>query len=123
VSAADLCARAGISASQLLELESFGLVTKRGVGAAAGFDARDVAIASAAKVFLDHGIEGRHLRGWKQGVDREVSLFEQLALPLARQRNPEARQQMRDLVAELSAAGGQLRAALLADAVADVLGS
>lgn len=118
LTAAELCTRTGITQKQLLELESFGLLAKRGVGAASSFDDDDVRIVSAAARFLSRGIEARHLRGWKQSADREVSLFEQLVTPLLRQRNPEARQHADELLVELAAAGSELRSALLADALA-----
>jgi DNA-binding transcriptional MerR regulator len=119
--AATLCVRAGITAKQLAELEAFGLISHQGVGSTVTYSSGDVPIARAAGAFLERGVEGRHLRGWKQAVDREVALFEQLCLPLLRQRNPEARQQVHEMVDELAAAGGELRAALLGAALVPLL--
>jgi DNA-binding transcriptional MerR regulator len=110
---AELCALAGITTEQLAELESFGLVAGRGSGAGAIYTVLDLDIATAAAGFLQRGIEGRHLRGWKQAAEREGALFEQLVMPLVRQRNPQARQQAVATLNELAELGGRLRAALL----------
>jgi DNA-binding transcriptional MerR regulator len=116
-SAAELCSLAGVSAKQLGELESFGLVSGKGTGASVLYSASDLAIVKAAAGFLERGVEARHLRGWKQSAEREASLFEQLVLPLLRQRNPQSRHQAATSLSELSAQGTQLRAALLAAAL------
>jgi hypothetical protein len=62
---------------------------------------------------LAHGIEARHLRAWRQSAEREAALFEQLVLPLIRQRNPQSRQQASALLTELARQGGDLRSAIL----------
>ncbi|MGB8859393.1 MAG: MerR family transcriptional regulator [Ilumatobacteraceae bacterium] len=110
---AELCTMAGITSKQLAELESYGLLAGRGTGANALYSSSDLAIARAAAGFLERGVEPRHLRGWRQSAEREASLFEQLVLPLIRQRNPQSRQQAAALLTELSRQGGELRAAIL----------
>ena len=112
--AAELCAAAGITAAQLADLESYGLLSGRGAGAGALYSNSDLAIAKAAAGFLSRGVEARHLRGWRQSAEREASLFEQLVLPLVRQRNPQSRQQAADTIHDLSQLGGELRSAMLA---------
>lgn len=112
-SQSELCSTAGITSKQLTELESFGLLAGKGSGSSAVYAASDVAIATAAAGFLQRGIEPRHLRAWKQAAEREAGLFEQLVLPLIRQRNPQSRQQAGDLLVELCGLGGDLRAALV----------
>ncbi len=116
-SGAELCTIAGITPEQLVEIESFGLVSGRGSGNAALYAGGDVSVAVAAAGFLQRGVEGRHLRAWRQAADREAALFEQLILPQLRQRNPQARQQAVELLRELSRLGGELRAALVATAL------
>lgn len=111
--ASDLCAAAGLSVEQLEALESFGLVSSKGSGAGALYSAGDFAIAKAAAGFLSHGVEARHLRAWKQAAERESALFEQMVLPLLRQRNPQSRQQAATVLDEMSRHGADLRAALL----------
>ena len=52
-----------------------------------------VEIAAAAGGFLRAGVDARHLRAWRTSVEREAGLYEQLILPVLRQRNPQARTQ------------------------------
>jgi hypothetical protein len=59
------------------------------------------------------GIDVRHLRAWKTSADREVSLFEQRILPYLRQRNPAAREEALQMLAEFMELGGELRSALI----------
>jgi len=115
--ATELCTMAGITGKQLAELESFGLLAGRGSGTNALYTASDLAIARAAAGFLEHGIEPRHLRAWRQSAEREAALFEQLVLPLIRQRNPQSRQQASALLTELARQGGELRTAILSAAL------
>ena len=116
-SADELCTMAGVTSKQLGELESFGLVAGKGAGSTVLYSTSDLAIVKAAAGFLERGVEARHLRGWKQSAEREASLFEQLVLPLLRQRNPQSRHQAAVSLGELSAQGAELRAALLTAAL------
>ena len=50
---------------------------------------------------------------FKVAAEREAGFLEQLAMPLLKQRNPEARRQAVRLVEELADHGHDLRAALL----------
>ncbi len=115
--AADLCSIAGITVKQLAELESFGLVSGKGSGNTALYSANDLGVVKVAAAFLNRGVEVRHLRAWKQSAEREAALFEQLVLPLLRQRNPQSRQQATSTLADLSELGGQMRALLLSQAL------
>ena len=115
--AADLCHLAGLTAPQLAELESYGLLNGKGTGPATMYTASDLAIAQAAAGFMQHGVEGRHLKAWRQAAEREASLFEQMILPLLRQRNPLARQQAVDTLSTLAALGGELRSAIVHSAL------
>ena len=115
--AADLCDLAGLTAAQLAELESYGLIAGKGSGPATLYTAGDLAIAQAAAGFMQHGVEGRHLKAWRQAAEREASLFEQMILPLLRQRNPQARQQAVATLTSLAALGGELRSAIVRSAL------
>lgn len=115
--ASDLCHLAGLTAPQLAELESYGLLNGKGSGLATMYTAGDLAIAQAAAGFMQHGVEGRHLKAWRQAAEREASLFEQMILPLLRQRNPQARQQAVDTLSSLTALGGELRSAIVHSAL------
>ena len=109
----ELCAAAGIDASQHEQLESFAIVAPRGAGADATFGADAVEIAKVAGVFLAQGIDARHLRAWRQAAEREATLFEQRIMPLLRQRNPQSRQLALDTLSELAELGSSLHTALV----------
>jgi DNA-binding transcriptional MerR regulator len=113
----ELCHLAGLTAPQLAELESYGLLTGKGSGEATTYTEGDLAIAHAAAGFMQHGVEGRHLKAWRQAAEREASLFEQMILPLLRQRNPQARQQAVATLTSLAALGGELRSAIVRSAL------
>ena len=89
----------------------------KGTGDATLYTVGDLAIAQAAAGFMQHGIGGRHLKAWRQAAEREASLFEQMILPLLRQRNPQARQQAVDTLTSLAALGGELRSAIVHSAL------
>jgi DNA-binding transcriptional MerR regulator len=113
LTAAELQAAAGIGADDLRELLRYGLVVGRAMGDDTYFDADALVIARKAAAFLGHGIEARHLRMYKVAAEREAGFLEQVAMPLLKQRNPEARRQAVHLVEELCDHGHDLRAALL----------
>jgi hypothetical protein len=102
-----------IDAAFLKELESAGLISGHEVGDTTFFDAASISIAKSASRFQELGIDVRHLRAWKASADREVSLFEQRILPYLRQRNPAARDEALQMLAEFMDLGGELRTALI----------
>lgn len=81
------------------------------------FDERDLEAAKLCRALLDLGLEPRHLRVFRVAADRQADLAEQMAIPLVRQRNPEARKAAQEKVRELQRVGGKLVRALLRDAV------
>jgi hypothetical protein len=109
----ELMAQAGIDAAMLAELESFGLIAGRDVGGRTYYDAEALTVARCAVEFGRLGVEVRHLRAWRTSAEKEATLFEQLVMPLVRQRNPQARVQAAEIVRSLSTLGGELREALL----------
>lgn len=119
---AELAVAADVTEDHVEELIRFGLVESRSVGGVATFDGHAVAVARATRYFMTLGIDPRHLRMYKLGADREAGLFEQLIMPLLRQRNPRARQEAIDRLSELIDRGEQLRAALVTQALRDHLG-
>lgn len=98
---------------QLTLLESFGIVVAADDLDDPSYGAEALVCARQAKIFLDLGVEPRHLRAFKVAADREAGLYEQLTLPLLRQRNPAARSEATQIVRRLTAAGATLHAALL----------
>jgi DNA-binding transcriptional MerR regulator len=114
----ELCRAAGATVEQLLELESFGLVSARGSGErGAWYGGDDLVLLRLARELADYGLEARHLRMYKLFAEREAALFEQVVAPLVRQRNPEARARARDTIDALAQLGGRMRDLALRTAV------
>lgn len=113
MTADELCGAAGITRDTLRELEQFGLLAGRPYGDDTYFDGDALLVATKSGAFIGHGIGVRHLRMFKVAAEREAGFLEQVAMPLLKQRNPEARRQAVDLVDELSGLGQDLRNALL----------
>jgi DNA-binding transcriptional MerR regulator len=117
----ELVSACGLPADRIRELERYGLLTSRTVGGTAYFDEDALVVASVAGAFARHGVEARHLRMYKNAADRESGLFEQVVMPMIKQRNPQARQQALDSLEELSALGQELRQALLRQILRDLM--
>jgi DNA-binding transcriptional MerR regulator len=115
----ELAGATGLEAAAVRELERFGLLTGRDLGGTTYFDAEALAVAQMAAGFARHGVEARHLRMYKNAAERETGLFEQVVMPLFKQRNPQARQQAMGTLEELSRLGAELRGALLRAALRD----
>lgn len=113
LTAQELAMAAGISRDALRDLERYGLLAGKALGDAVFYDGDALLIATKASGFLRHGVEARHLRMFKVAAEREAGFLEQLAMPMLKQRNPQARRDAVDLVEELSVLGGDLRSALL----------
>ena len=85
----ELARASGAELSLVEELRQYGLIApERSSGPTQYFDESAVAIARAASEFSRHGVEVRHLRVWRNFADREADLFQQIVMPLLRQRNP-----------------------------------
>ena len=118
----DLCTLAGVEPSFLAELESYGLVESRQLGAFRTYDGDAVRAVLAAAGLCQRGLEPRHLRLWRTTVDKELGLIEQLVLPLMRQRNPKAREHAAEVAHDIEALGADLRAALARAALRHLIG-
>ena len=117
----ELASASGGTVAMVTQLQEFGLIGIRTVvGGTPYFDAAALAVVRAAAGFSRYGVEARHLRAWRNAADREAGLFEQVIMPLLRQRNPEARRQATAALSELTSLGGDLRKALLEQAVRDI---
>jgi hypothetical protein len=109
----ELQAATGLSAEDLAALEGFGVLEPMIVAGAVYYDEDALVAARIAADFGRYGIEPRHLRLYRNAVDREVGLIEQIVTPLLRQRNPEARQRAVDAAADVAKLGQALRSSLL----------
>lgn len=122
MTADELAVAAGLTREVLADLEKYGLLTGRSVGASVLYDDESLLVAQVAAGFLRHGIEPRHLRMYKVAADREAGFLEQIVTPVLKQRNPAARRQAVDTVEELTGLGESLRAAMLREALRNLLG-
>jgi hypothetical protein len=112
-----VCASTGLTRRELAEVERYGLVRSKAVAGITYYDPDALASANVAAVFLRYGVEPRHLRMYRNAVDREAALFEQVVMPMLKQRNPQARTQAASTLMALSRNGSELREALLHQAL------
>jgi DNA-binding transcriptional MerR regulator len=101
---------AGLEPEQLADCVQFGLLATDADGL---HPAGDLPIARAAAGLARHGLEPRHLRVYRSGVEREVGLVEQLLAPVLRARSEEARTRATEKLRELATLSAQLHTALL----------
>ena len=113
MSFAELATAAGLTESQLRDIESFGLIEATTLGRDRIYDEDALLVTKLVAGFVAQGLEPRHLRMYRTTVDREAGLFEQVATPLIKQRNPQARVEAQRRLDALSDLGAQMRAALL----------
>ncbi len=117
----ELAAAAATDVRLVHDLQQFGLIGAHAVvGGTPYFDAGALAVVRAAAGFARHGVEARHLKSWRIAADREAGLFEQVVMPLLRQRNPQARRLAAETLSELTSLGSELRAALVERAVREI---
>jgi DNA-binding transcriptional MerR regulator len=119
---AELAEASGLELPDVERLEEFGLLTSRLVAGVRCYDEEGLVVARLAAGFARFGVEARHLRTFKHAAEREAGLFEQVVIPLLRQRNPEARSRATDTLEELTELGAALQASLLGAALRDVTG-
>jgi DNA-binding transcriptional MerR regulator len=122
LTAQEVCAASGLSTEELEGLESYGLIGSMRVAGLQTYDEEALAVANLAAAFRGYGIEPRHLRLYRNAVDREMGLIEQVIIPLLRQRNPESRQRAVEGADQLAALGQSMRASLLRQALRQHLG-
>ncbi len=115
----ELSTACGLTLVDLGELQRYGLVVGRPVGGTVYFDEEALIVANLAAGFMRFGVEARHLRMYKTAAEREAGFFEQLVMPMLKQRNPRARRQAIDTLVELGKLGQGLRAAMLRNALKD----
>jgi DNA-binding transcriptional MerR regulator len=114
---AELASSTGLPDRLIIELERYGLIAGRPMGRDTVYDEDAMVVARLAAGFVRYGVEARHLRMYKVAAEREASFFEQVVLPLVKQRNPAARRQAVDALSELAELGESLRGAMLRNAL------
>jgi hypothetical protein len=103
----------------LADLERYGLVAGKEVAGGTFYDEEAFLVERLAAGFMKYGVEARHLRMYRTSAEREASFFEQLIMPMLKQRNPTAKRQAFDTLGELARLGGELRAAMLRQSLRD----
>ncbi|CAB5239792.1 unannotated protein [freshwater metagenome] len=105
----ELISASGLREDQLVELESFGLISLRG----RHYDSDALAVAKAVTEMSSFGIEARHLRSFKSAADREIGLIEQVITPLTRQKSAESKARAQEVQKEIASLSIRLHAALV----------
>ena len=105
----ELLSASSLSEDQLVELESFGLISLRG----RHYDGDALSVAKAVAEMSAFGIEGRHLRSFKTAADREIGLIEQVITPFTRQKSSEAKARAEEVQKEMAALSVRLHSALV----------
>jgi len=113
----ELVTASGLTPAQLREVERYGLVVGRPVGRTTYYDDESLVIARLVAGFLRYGIEPRHVRMYRTAAEREAGVFEQVILPLVKQRNPQARAQALASLSELTQLGTGMRDAMMRQAL------
>ncbi|WP_055603432.1 transcriptional regulator FtsR [Streptomyces aureus] len=111
---AELLAAAEVTEMELVEWESYGLISETDGG---GYDPETVTVARLVADLGRFGLEPRHLRAVKAAADREAGLIEQVVAPLRRHRNPQTRAHAEATAQELAAQSVRLHAALVQTAL------
>jgi DNA-binding transcriptional MerR regulator len=113
LTADELATAAGVDPDLVEALASFSILKPREVGGERRFGGDDVVILRIVKAFFKYGVEPRHLTMYRHFADREATFFEQIVMPMLRQRNPDARRAAAESLAELARASRRLKQALL----------
>ncbi len=113
----ELSRASGCDEAALADLERYGLLTGKAMGGTSWFDEESLIVARLAAAFARHGVEARHLRMYKTSAEREAGFFEQVVLPMVKQRNPVARRQSVEALADLVRLGEGLRGSMLRQAL------
>ena len=109
----ELAAATGVDRNRIRELESFGILCSHGLNGEQYFDGDDFVVLSIARDFFKYGIEPRHLMMYRHFAEREATFFESIVLPMLRQKNPEARREAAENLADLASLSRKLKQALL----------
>lgn len=118
----ELLAATGLTPRALGDLERFGLLSGRSLGGTVYYDEEALLVAQLAAGFLEHGVEARHLRMYKVAAEREAGVFEQLVMPLLKQRNAASRAEAVTRLNELAELGERMRRSILRQLLRDELG-
>ncbi len=122
LTAGEIASSSGMSAAQVEQLESYGLIEGRDVAGVHCYSAEALETAKLAARFSAYGIEPRHLRLFKHAAERQAGLYSQAVMPLLRQRNPEARAKAVNDLKEMAELGSAIQAAFVRASLEDLTG-
>lgn len=111
---AELQGVTGASEQLIAELLAYGIIAEEDQR----FDEHAVRIATASAKLAAHGIEPRHLRGFRAAADRELGLVERVVAPLASRRDVSSRARAAETAREISDACLALHSALVNGSIA-----
>lgn len=103
----------GLSASQVQDLQDFGLIEPKITEEGRLLNGIDVEIIKLAGGFLEFGIEPRHLKMYDSLTDREITIFQQILGPLLRQKGSEAKRKTQTSLAKLAELSQEMKRLLL----------
>jgi DNA-binding transcriptional MerR regulator len=113
MTADEVAAATGVDVSVVEDLASFGILRPHHGRSGQVFGGDDVMVLRIVKDFFKFGVEPRHLTMYRHFADREATFFEQIVVPILRQRNPEAQRLARESLTELTVISRRLKQALL----------
>ncbi|MBI4259951.1 MAG: MerR family transcriptional regulator [Actinobacteria bacterium] len=113
MSVEELAAATGVDRDRIGDLTQFGILRQHGPEDDRYYDGDDFVTLTIVKDFFKYGVEPRHLTMYRHFADREAGFFEAIILPVLRQRNPEARRQASQSLADLAKLSRKLKSALL----------
>ncbi len=112
---------AGLSAREINELVTYGLVEPVDGPKGKLFDAGNVRVMHLVKSLARHGVEPRHLRMYENFAQRESSFLTQIVAPILLQRSEDARARAVDTLEDLASLSKELRETLLTNKLRDAL--
>lgn len=112
--------QSGVDAALVDALIDAGLIA---AGPGGFFDPEAVLVARTAHDLAGHGVDVRHLRGFRTAADRQTGLITQIAGPVARQGDADARDRAAELAREIAALSVALHSTLVTVAVRHALES
>lgn len=115
LSRTELLNSSALTEEQLVEIESYGLISPRG----RFYGAEALSIATAVAQMSEFGIEGRHLRAFKTAADREIGLIEQIVTPLMKQKNTDSQARAEEVIKQLASLSIRLHTALVKSGLSD----
>jgi len=109
----ELSAATGVDRERIRELEGFGIICSHGLNGDRYYDGDDFVVLTIVRDLFKYGIEPRHLTMYRHFAEREANFFEQIVLPMLRQRNPDARRAATDNLTAMANLSKKRKQALL----------